>query len=115
MAIEALYPSRRQSRRHNPLFARERRMRRLGLCLVVAAGLAGVISLRSGPAGAAAESGFTPPAAKGDLSAPFALRRVILREPTNAEPTSQKPAHPIRVIPLFAAPQDGVVIPAKAD
>lgn len=100
MAIDALYPSRRQSRRHNPLFARERRMRRLGLCLLAAAGLAGTIGLRSVPAGAAAEPGYTPAAGHGQLSAPFALRRINLREP------AAKPAHPIRVIPIFAVPQD---------
>lgn len=113
MAIEALYPSRRQSRRHNPLFARERRMRRLGLCLILAAGLTGAIALRSGPAGAAAEAGFTPSAGHGELSAPFALRRVILREPATAKP-AQKPAHPIRVIPIFAVPQDSGVASGKA-
>ncbi len=111
MAIEALYPSRRQSRRHNLLFAREWRMRRLGLCLIAAAGLAGATGLRSVPAGAAAEAGYTPPAT-GQLSAPFALRRVNLREPTTAKPAA-KPAHPIRVIPIFAVPQDSGT-PSKA-
>jgi hypothetical protein len=112
MAIEALYPSRRQSRRNNPLFARERRMRRVGFCIIAAAGLAGALGLHSVPAGAAAEPGFTPAAGHGALSAPFALRRIDLRQPTTAKPAA-KPAHPIRVIPIFAVPQD-TATPNKA-
>jgi hypothetical protein len=112
MAIEALYPSRRQSRRHNPLFARERRMRRLGLCIIAVAGLAGAIGLHSVPAGAAAEPGYTPAAGHGALSAPFALRRVDLRQPVAAKPAA-RPAHPIRVIPIFAVPQE-LSTPSKA-
>jgi hypothetical protein len=113
MAIEALYPSRLQSRRHNPLFARERRLRRLGVCLVAAAGLVGVVGLRSVPAGAAAEAGYTPADGHGQLSAPFALRRAHLPEPA-ATTTAANPAHPIRVIPIFAVPQESSATPRKA-
>jgi hypothetical protein len=109
MAIEALYPSRRQSRRNNPLFARERRMRRLAVLTAVGLSLIGWAGLRSAPAGAAAASVASAKEVHGDLTAPFALRRVMLREPSPSATPVVKPQHPIRVIPLFDVPEDAAV------
>ncbi len=49
MAIEALYPSRCQSQRHNPLFARERRRKRLASLLALGFGLFCFVGMRIPP------------------------------------------------------------------
>ncbi len=113
MAIEALYPSRRQSRRNNPLFARERRMRHLAVLTAVGLSLIGWAGLRSAPAGAAAEAGVSAKEVHGDFTAPFALRRVMLREPSPSATPVVTPPHPLRVIPLFNVPVDAAVKAGK--
>ncbi len=109
MAIEALYPSRLQSQRHNPLFRRERRARRLGLIAILGLSLLGLFGLRSGPAGAAAEASTIGD--RGAPAAPFAPRRIFAHEISaggaSAIHTARKP---VRVIPLFAVPEDAAAV-----
>jgi hypothetical protein len=56
MAIEALYPSRCQSKRHNPLFARERRRKRILGVLALGFGLFCLAGLHIPPGPAQASS-----------------------------------------------------------
>jgi hypothetical protein len=56
MAITAEYPSRRQSRRHNPLFAGERRRKRLFALFALAFGLFCFVGLRIPPSPAQAST-----------------------------------------------------------
>ncbi|MGB8277559.1 MAG: hypothetical protein WCF20_06465 [Methylovirgula sp.] len=112
MAIEALYPSRRQSQRHNPLFARERQARRLGLIAILALSLLGLFGLRSGPAGAAAEARtISDQGDRGALAAPFAPRRIFMRETSASDGSTLRTSRkPVRVIPLFAVPEDAAAV-----
>lgn len=109
MAIEALYPSRRQSQRHNPLFARERRARRFGLIAILALSLLGLFGLRSGPAGAAAEASMIGD--RGALAAPFAPRQIFAHETSASDGSALRASRkPVRVIPLFAVPEDAAAV-----
>jgi hypothetical protein len=85
MAIEALYPSRCQSQRHNPLFARERRRKRLIALLALGFGLFCFVGLRI-PPGPAQASG------------------VSLRAVAQAVPAA--PKRKVRIIPLYNIPSN---------
>lgn len=87
MAIEALYPSRRQSRRHNPLFRRERRARRLTSALTLVLGISAVLLPRILPGNAATETSV----AKSESRLPI--------------PAAMAQQRPVRVIPLYHLPQ----------
>ena len=88
MSIEALYPSRRfQSHANNPLFARERRRRRLCIMVAVIGALSSLAVLQVMPFDAEAHNA---PAAV--VSAP-AL-------PASAAATPRKA---VRIIPLYSA------------
>jgi hypothetical protein len=99
MAIEAFYPSRRQSRRHNPLFRRERRARRMGVALTLSFCLFGFYALRLGPSDAAAE-GTTIVKAERILPASSGVPMLEVRQ------ISRKP---VRVIPLYKIPEDAAL------
>lgn len=91
MAIEALYPSRRQSQRSNPLFARERRLHRIGLIVGVGTCVIGFLGVRSGLSGTAEAMGLDNSAIHNSL----------------ALPTS---GNHVRVIPLFKIPAETAAI-----
>jgi hypothetical protein len=114
MAIKALYPSRQQSHRRNPLFDRERLARRLSFTLILGLSLLSLLGLRYGPAVGAAEARTIDiQGDRGTFAAPFAPRRNFTHD-TSVNGTSVVPAprKPIRVIPLFAVPADAAgVIP----
>jgi hypothetical protein len=111
MAIEALYPSRRQSQRNNPLFARERRLRQLGLALMIGAGFLSFLALRAGPAGASPEAipKTIPMASQTALTAPFAPRRIASANTADG-PSVTRPHKHVRVIPLFTVPADAAAV-----
>lgn len=83
MAIEALYPSRRQSKRHNPLFARERRRKRIMTFCALGFGLFCMAGLR-----------FPP----GPAHAGFIAHRTHM--------VSATPKRQIRIIPLYNIPSE---------
>jgi hypothetical protein len=85
MAIEALYPSRCQSQRHNPLFARERRRKRIIAIAALGAGLFCFVGLRIPP---------TPAQASG-----LSLHAV-------AQAVPAAPKRKVRIIPLYNIPSD---------
>lgn len=96
MAIAALYPSRRhQSHKNNPLFARERRQKRLIAILATGFGLLCFVGLRIPPGTAPAEAG----------TASVHAVAVAL---------SAAPKRQVRIIPLYAEPGDaGIATPAN--
>jgi hypothetical protein len=77
MAIEALYPSRRQSQRHNPLFARERRRKKLVALLALGFGLFSFVGLRIPPGPAQASSAGLHRIAQAAPAAPKRKVRII--------------------------------------
>ncbi len=99
MAIEALYPSRRQSRRHNPLFQRERRARRMGVALILSFCLLGFYALRLGPSDAAAQGAKI---VKAERILPASAVDPVL----GARQNSRKP---VRIIPLYKIPEDAAL------
>jgi hypothetical protein len=90
MAIEALYPSRRQSKRHNPLFVRERRRKRIITLFALGFGLFCVAGLR-----------FPP----GPAQASAVAHRVM------AQAAPVTPKRQIRIIPLYAIPSEQANVP----
>ncbi|HKH80309.1 MAG TPA: hypothetical protein VKA03_01605 [Methylovirgula sp.] len=88
MAIEALYPSRRQSMRHNPLFARERQRKRIIALFALGFGLLCFAGLRIPPS----------PAQAGTA-----------RLHSVAEAAPVAPKRKIRIIPLYAVPSDQAI------
>jgi hypothetical protein len=83
MAIEALYPSRCQSQRHNPLFARERRRKKI---IAIAAFGAGLFCFVRIP----------PPPAQAST--------VSLHAVAQAVPAA--PKRKVRIIPLYNIPSN---------
>jgi hypothetical protein len=77
MTIEALFPSRRQSQRHNPLFARERRRKRLLSLLALGFGLFCFVGLRIPPGPAQASSVSLHRIAQAAPAAPKRKVRII--------------------------------------
>lgn len=94
MSIEALYPSRRQSQRRNPLLARDRRLHRIGLIVGAGVSLLGVLGLRS----------ILPVAAEAMGLDSSAIHHA------SALPAPHK--H-VRVIPLFKIPAETALINAR--
>jgi hypothetical protein len=92
MSIEALYPSRKQSQRHNPLFARERRLQCFGVILGIGISVIGFLGLRIGLSATTAE-------AMGIDNGTVQI--------SSALPAAHK--H-IRVIPLFKIPAETAAI-----
>lgn len=89
MSVEALYPSRRQSQRHNPLFARERRLHQIGIIVGVGVSVLGLVGLRSGPSGTAEAMSLDNGAIHSTVA---------------------PPAKQVRVIPLFKIPAETAAI-----
>jgi len=86
MSIEALYPSRQQSQRYNPLFARERRLQCFGIILGIGISVIGFLGLRIGLSATTAEAmGLDNGTAQISLALPASHEHV-------------------RVIPLFKIP-----------
>lgn len=77
MAIEALYPSRCQSQRHNPLFARERRRKRRLLLLALGFGLFCFVGLRMPPGPPPASAAGLHRIAQAEHVAPKRKVRII--------------------------------------
>ena len=94
MSIESLYPSRRQSQRRNPLFARERRLHQIGIIVGVGISVLGLVGLRS----------ILPVAAEA-----MGLDSSAIHHAT-ALPAPHK--H-VRVIPLFKIPAETALINAR--
>jgi hypothetical protein len=85
MAIEALYPSRCQSQRNNPLLARERRRRKVVTLLALAFGLLSYAGLRLPPGSAEASTA--------------SVHRI-------AEAVPSTPERKVRIIPIYNIPSD---------
>jgi hypothetical protein len=77
MAIEALYPSRCQSQRHNPLFAHERRIKRFFVLLPLAFGVFCFVGLRIPPSPAQASTAGLHRVAEAVPAAPKRKVRII--------------------------------------
>jgi hypothetical protein len=80
MSIEIMYPSRRQSRSHNPLFARAQRRQKLALMLVMAALGLGLLLLQLVPVTAHADDAAVqakPATETAAPSKPEAPRRTV--------------------------------------
>ena len=89
MTIGASYPGRRRSRRHNPVFARERRARRYGLVLTLALGFFSVFVLRIGLNDAAAQAPGRSRTA--DVAAGHSLTGEVWRKHVRVIPPSHVP------------------------
>ncbi len=92
MSIEALYPSRRfQSHANNPLFARERRLRRLSIMVAVIGALSSLAVLQVMPFDAEAHN------------APAE----VVSAPALPVPLAATPRKAVRIIPLYGAAPAG--------
>jgi hypothetical protein len=103
MPIEGLYPSRLQSQRHNPLFARERRRKRLIGLLALGFGLFAFVGLRIPPSPVQAST----PAVQGPAEVTAPAVHVI------AQAASTAPKRKVRIIPLYAEPADATMAAPK--
>ncbi len=70
MSIEIMYPSRRQPRSQNPLFARAQRRQKLALMLIMAALGIGLLLLQLVPVKAHADGATLQPQPAGAIAAP---------------------------------------------
>jgi hypothetical protein len=105
MAIEALYPSRRQSQRHNPLFARERRLHRIGMAVGLGVSILGFLCLRNGPSGTAAEA-MDLAHLSGQAPAHASL---VQAASTSLAATGEHTRKHVRIIPLYRTPTDAAL------
>lgn len=100
MAIQALYPSRRQSRWDNPLFVRAWRRRVIALGAILAIGLIVVIGPHFMPSDAAAQARPT-------------INKAATAMPMTSHST--EPKRKVRIIRLYSTPNDQLTaVPGKA-
>jgi hypothetical protein len=98
MSIEAMYPSRSQSRSQNPLFARAFRRRKLCLMLILASIGIGLLVLQLFPMTAHAD--VTAQAA-AEVPAPLKAPAAVAVEPIKTNAASGKP---VRMIQIYDVP-----------